>query len=222
MDIAKSRNFLLTENIDKPLEEMAKITGGLKDAIDAVITANPDSNGLPLKKLIRADQTVLNALDGEDLYDNQLNKYIAAAKGEREIGQRGRKSTTDKPIVTSQDDEIEDDEVVDQTQTLSSEDDDVDPLDTWNVLDDEDALISDKEPKMSDLDKSFDKEVVTSPVANSYKNIITKKVSKIENAEDDETYKREMAALKQFIQKPEVKKSIGVDLIKNLVSPIMG
>jgi hypothetical protein len=79
------------------LEEMAKIAGDLKSSIESVITANPELQGLALKKAIKGDAAVINALDGEDLYDNQLNKFIALTKGERELGQRGRKANPDKP-----------------------------------------------------------------------------------------------------------------------------
>lgn len=79
------------------LEEMAKIAGDLKSSIESVIAANPELQGLALKKAIKGDTAVINALDGEDLYDNQLNKFIALTKGEREIGQRGRKANPDKP-----------------------------------------------------------------------------------------------------------------------------
>ena len=79
------------------LDEMAKIAGDLKSSIESVITANPDLQGLSLKKAIKGDAAVINALDGEDLYDNQLNKFIALVKGEREVGQRGRKADPNKP-----------------------------------------------------------------------------------------------------------------------------
>ena len=79
------------------LEEMAKIAGDLKSSIESVIAANPDLQGLSLKKAIKGDAAVINALDGEDLYDNQLNKFIALVKGEREVGQRGRKADPNKP-----------------------------------------------------------------------------------------------------------------------------
>jgi hypothetical protein len=79
------------------LDEMAKIAGDLKSAIEAVLTANPDLEGLALKKAIKGDSAVINALDGEDLYDNQLNKFICLSKGEREVGQRGRKADPNKP-----------------------------------------------------------------------------------------------------------------------------
>lgn len=79
------------------LDEMAKIAGDLKLAIEKVIAANTDLEGLSLKKAIKGDSTVANALDGEDLYDNQLNKFIALVKGERELGQKGRKADPNKP-----------------------------------------------------------------------------------------------------------------------------
>jgi len=110
-DLKKAKSFLLTENFDASylqeedldeneevsLEEMAKISGDLKSAIEKVIAASPDLQGLSLKKAIKGDSAVINALDGEDLYDNQLNKFIALTKGEREIGQRGRKADPNKP-----------------------------------------------------------------------------------------------------------------------------
>lgn len=107
-DLRKYRDLLLKETYEPTLdeveeieeaslEEMAKIAGDLKSSIEAVIAANPDLEGLALKKAIKGDQAVINALDGDDLYDNQLNKFIALTKGERTIGQRGRKANPDKP-----------------------------------------------------------------------------------------------------------------------------
>ena len=110
-DLKKAKNFLLTENFDASylqeddleeneeasLEEMAKIAGDLKSSIEAVIKANPDLEGLALKKAIKGDAAVQDALAGDDLYDNQLNKFIALTKGERELGQRGRKADPNKP-----------------------------------------------------------------------------------------------------------------------------
>lgn len=215
---------------EEPINEMAKIGGALKDAIDAVIEANPDLNGLPLKKVIRGDEAVQTALGKDALHDNQLNRYIAVAKGDMTLGQRGRKpldATRDAQTVSDIGQEYQELEKLngfDEAEPIDmgSEEEDQDPLDTWNVLDDEDPLISDDEPKSIEIDSSFEDDVVSDPTANAHKNIITKKVSKIESAADDETYKREMAALKQFIQKPEVKKSLGTDLIRTLVSPIIG
>lgn len=219
VDIAKSRNFLLKENIE--LEEMAKIQGPLKDAIDAVIVANPDLNGLPLKKAIRADQTVIDALEGEDLYDNQLNKFIATAKGERTIGQRGRQAT---PASAKQDIA---DEIGTSTQTLSKalaepgfEDEEEDIVDTWNSNSDEEEEVE----VTPVVDRSLEKEIPTDvSAANNYKNIIVKKVNKIEALPpQDRANSIDMAALKSFIKKPEVNQSLTVPVIRSLVSSIMG
>jgi hypothetical protein len=78
------------------LDEMAKITGRLETAIKKVIAANKDLEGLPLKKAIKADSEVEDALEGDTMYDNQLNKFIALIRGEREVGQRGRKADPSK------------------------------------------------------------------------------------------------------------------------------
>jgi len=88
-----------TDFIDEgeELEEMAKIAGDLKTAIEKVIASNGDLEGLALKKAIKGDADVQSALAGDDLYDNQLNKFIALSKGEREVGQRGRKADPNKP-----------------------------------------------------------------------------------------------------------------------------
>jgi hypothetical protein len=85
---------ILNENT---INEMAKISGNLKSAIEKVIQDNPDLEGLALKKAIKADKVVEDALEGDTLYDNQLNKFIALTKGEREVGQRGRKADPNKP-----------------------------------------------------------------------------------------------------------------------------
>ena len=79
------------------LNEMAKITGDLETAITKVINDNPDLDGLPLKKAIKADDAVESALEGDTLYDNQLNKFIDLKKGRREVGKRGRKADPNKP-----------------------------------------------------------------------------------------------------------------------------
>ena len=75
---------------NEELNEMAQIAGALKDAIEKVINDNPELEGLALKKAIRANADVVTALAGDQLYDNQLNRFISLAKGERELGQRGR------------------------------------------------------------------------------------------------------------------------------------
>lgn len=97
-EIIKSEilNELATSNPSE-LNEMAKIAGSLKTSIEDVIANNPDLTGLPLKKAIKANSNVIADLDGATLYDNQLNKFIALTKGERTVGQRGRKSDPNKP-----------------------------------------------------------------------------------------------------------------------------
>jgi hypothetical protein len=79
------------------LNEMAKIAGDLETAITKVIDDNPDLDGLALKKKIKGDENVQNTLGEDDLYDNQLNKFIDLKKGRREIGTRGRKPDPNKP-----------------------------------------------------------------------------------------------------------------------------
>ena len=73
------------------LNEMAKIAGDLDAAIRKVIEDNPDLEGLPLKKAIKGSEKVKDALDTDELYDNQLNKFIALVRGQRELGKKGRK-----------------------------------------------------------------------------------------------------------------------------------
>jgi hypothetical protein len=80
------------------LNEMAKIKGELESAIKNVVNSNPSLEGLPLKKAIKNDPAVISALGDDDLYDNQLNKFIALVKGSRELGKRGRPSM-EKPAM---------------------------------------------------------------------------------------------------------------------------
>ena len=79
------------------LNEMAKITGDLKSAIDKVMDSNPEADITSLKKTIQSDEAVLKALAGSKLHDTQLAKLISATKGEREIGKRGPKVDPNKP-----------------------------------------------------------------------------------------------------------------------------
>jgi len=80
------------------LNEMAKIAGDLKVAIEKVIEKNKDAEKKDVRKAIKADDDVQAALGpDDDLFDNQLNKFIDLVRGEREVGQRGRKASGDKP-----------------------------------------------------------------------------------------------------------------------------
>jgi len=218
-NLASARNFLLKESI-KPLKEnyegeineMAKIAGALKDAISAVIKANPDLNGLPLKKAIKADTKVIDALEGEDLYDNQLNKFIALEKGERELGQRGRPAQEKPEGSEKSSSSIQGNDTIDQE---TEEDEDI------AFMDDE------AEPDETEIDDSISIDVPTSKGdvtnANKWKDIIVKKVQKLEQLPDGEREKSpDMLALKQFIKKPEVFKTLGAETVRSLVSPIIG
>ena len=92
----KGLNVELTE--DEALNEMAKIAGDLKVAIEKVIEKNKDGEKKDIRKAIKADDDVQAALGpDDDLFDNQLNKFIDLVKGEREVGQRGRKADPNKP-----------------------------------------------------------------------------------------------------------------------------
>ena len=95
---AKETNQPVTIAEDEALMEMAKIAGDLKVAIEKVIEKNKDGEKKDIRKAIKADDDVQAALGpDDDLFDNQLNKFIDLVKGEREVGQRGRKADPDKP-----------------------------------------------------------------------------------------------------------------------------
>lgn len=83
---------------DETLNEMAKIAGELKVAIEKVIEKNKEAEKKDVRKAIKADDDVQAALGpDDDLFDNQLNKFIDLVRGEREVGQRGRKADPNKP-----------------------------------------------------------------------------------------------------------------------------
>ena len=71
---------------DEALNEMAKIAGDLKAAIEKVIEKNKDAEKKDVRKAIKADDDVQAALGpDDDLFDNQLNKFIDLVRGEREV-----------------------------------------------------------------------------------------------------------------------------------------
>ena len=95
---ALRKNDIVTLQEDDALMEMAKIAGDLKVAIEKVIEKNKDGEKKDIRKAIKADDDVQAALGpDDDLFDNQLNKFIDLVKGEREVGQRGRKADPNKP-----------------------------------------------------------------------------------------------------------------------------
>jgi spore cortex formation protein SpoVR/YcgB (stage V sporulation) len=99
--------------------------------------------------------------------------------------------------------------------------DDEEIVDTWNTPEEEEE---EQGPTSKDIDTSITKDIPTDVnQANTYKNIIVKKVSKIEALPPQERAGSiDMSALKQFIQKPEVNKTLGVQTIRDLVSSIIG
>ena len=94
MKISELRKLIKEEILkEMAVNEMAKIQGELKTAIEKVIDGNEDLTGLELKKKIRGNEKVKDILDknDEDLFDNQLNRFIKVKKGELELKKRGRK-----------------------------------------------------------------------------------------------------------------------------------
>ena len=90
---AKKTGKPVTIAEEEQLDEMAKIAGDLKSAIEKVIKANANAEKKDVRKAVKADDKVIAALGDEDLFDNQLNKFIDLVRGEREVGQRGRKAS---------------------------------------------------------------------------------------------------------------------------------
>ena len=61
---------------EEMVDEMAMIVGNLDTAIRDVVDANPNLQGNELKRVVRGDADVRNALAGDKLHDNQLNRFI--------------------------------------------------------------------------------------------------------------------------------------------------
>ena len=93
---------------EEDVNEMAFLKGpkapeGLETAITAVVKSNSDAELKDIRRAIKTDEKVIKALEKaemnvkDDLADNQLNKFIELIRGEREVGQRGRKADPSKP-----------------------------------------------------------------------------------------------------------------------------
>lgn len=98
--------------------------------------------------------------------------------------------------------------------------------DDWNKPNEDDDSFDEKEPKNKELDNTIKIDTPTDNigvnVANNYKNIIIKKVNKIEKLSNkDRKLSTDMIALKQFIKKPEVIKLLTLPTIRSLVSTII-
>jgi len=209
----------------KQVTEMAKITGNLETAIKAVIEKNPELTGLDLKKAIKNDEEVKTALGGESLFDNQLNRFIALVKGERELSKRGRKPNPDTATKKSEEDKKEGEK---RGRKPKSEDEDVEIEDTYGKPDPEDTSDDDKEPSQADLKKG-EKAVkgsathagkLTAAQEEKYQTLrtgITKKIDKLSKMTPSERKKsNDLDVLKQIINRKEVKdlfKTKGADLM---------
>ena len=199
-------------NNEEPLEEdtldeMAKIAGDLKDAILSVIKQNPTLDGLALKKAVKGDDAVITALAGDVLHDNQLNKFISLAKGERTLNQANAVNNNVAGAVNKDEDE--------------------DELDVFKAPTSDDFGDEDEDDKNATIDTTMksdtpdDQDGVSK--ANMYKNIITKKVNKIEALPGNERANSvDMKALKQYISNPQISKLLGKETIQSLVSSIIG
>lgn len=104
------------------------------------------------------------------------------------------------------------------------------PAEEEPLMEDEDVYdtdLDDKQPSKKDL-KAAEKETGGkrthfTPEAQKMHDVIKIKVGKIEKKiEDKQDYKLDLAALKQYISKPEVRKALGANHIKGMVSSIIG
>jgi chromosome segregation ATPase len=157
----KIANLQKGVNESEELKEMAKIKGELESAIKNVISNNSSLEGLPLKKAIKNDPAVMSALGDDDLYDNQLNKFIALVKGSRELGKRGRpsmeKPAMEKPVKEPK-----------TSKPTPKNDEEEEEVDTYYKADDEFGS-SDDDDLASSIEKSLKK------VKNTKDEISTKK-----------------------------------------------
>ena len=164
------------------LQEMAKLTGDLADAMGAVIAnVGDDLDGLALKKAIKADPDVIAALGSDTLYDNQLNKFIALAKGERELGQRGRKADPDKQASEpkAQKPKTEKPSLVDLV-----DDDEVDIEDTWSKPD-------------NDFDDDFDEDKVKDVEVEENPSLEKERVQTLKDQETKKFWKSFVSKMKE-------------------------
>ena len=177
------------------LDEMAKITGRLEAAIKKVLSTNSDLEGLPLKKAIKADAEVEDALEGDTMYDNQLNKFIALVRGEREVGKRGRKADPNK--------------VKAEPKAKSSPKAKAEKSSTKD-MDDEDKEAAASIGK-DETAKKLDKASTTgnAEIEAKLKSVISAKKNKLKAAkEGTPEFKKELAALSSFLKGTEISKYI--------------
>jgi hypothetical protein len=184
------------------LNEMAKITGRLEAAIKKVIGDNKELEGLALKKIIRKDEEVEDALEGDTMYDNQLNKFIAAVKGERVIGQRGRKSDPNKPEPTPK----EKKEKVEKPTPSPTK---TNPTSTPKPSSKSSTPTPTKDDEEVKVDTSIKAPTGDAEIEAKLKDVIAKKKAKLKSySEGTQDYNNEMTALKAFLNQPSISKYI--------------
>ena len=91
---------------------------------------------------------------------------------------------------------------------------------------DEFDVDDEKGPSKADIEaaeKDLEFEIPTSTGdSNNMRNVIVKKVDKIEKKRDNkEDYTMDLLALKQYINRDDVRKEVGASEIRNLVSPLI-
>ena len=129
------------------LNEFAKIAGDLETAIIKVIKDNPDLEVKSLRKTIRGSENVKNELDvDEEIFDNQLNKFIARVRGERELKKRGRKplEKSDEPKKEAPKKEAPKKEAPKKSAPKKEDDEDEEVEDNWNKSSDDDGMEDEK------------------------------------------------------------------------------
>jgi hypothetical protein len=153
---------------EEELKEMAniKMDNELGLAIKNIVDNNPSLEGLPLKKAIKNDPNVISALGDDDLYDNQLNRFISKIKGELELKPRGRpameKPKMEKPAMEKPVKEPK------TSKPTPKNDEEEEEVDTYYKADDEFGSNDDDE-LASSIEKSLKK------VKNTKDEISTKK-----------------------------------------------
>ena len=133
---------------------------------------------------------------GNALQANQTNNAILKALGLKEPGQRGRKASEEKPS------KIEKTLKAKSEPKLKSE-----PKSKENKLD----AGTDEEGNKVEIDTTVKVLTGDKEIEMKLKDVISKKKDKLKAAlksKDQETYNKEKAALKQFLEKPEIAKYI--------------
>ena len=145
-----------------------------------------------LEKQEDVEVATLGAISGKSLQQNQTENAIKKALGLKEPGQRGRKASekSDKPKAKTEKEFKEKESKSKESKIDAGTDDEGNKVEIDTTVK---ALTGDKEIEIK------------------LKDVISKKKDKLKAAlksKDQETYNKEKAALKQFLEKPEIAKYI--------------